>query len=114
MDYSLPPNSSLVGDRNDIGRTVEVNSVGGCFKDEQGTVLFGPFDYYYSRRFLKKTKRGESWSHESGVSGPWYIVELHNWHRSWMFKDTEVHVLNTVWLDSVTTPNCGTTRIPVI
>lgn len=92
----LPDDATLVQGRNDEGKRVTVNSVGGVLANLQGTVLVGPYTYPYIHKFKvkleKKNKFGKEKMREMSeprISIPNWLVAL-DYGRTFSFMESEL------------------------
>jgi hypothetical protein len=81
----LSDDATLVQGRNDEGKRVKVNSVGGALQDLMGTVLAGPYTYPYIHEFKVKLDKKNQYGKEkvkkvseARVSVPNWLVALDN------------------------------------
>jgi hypothetical protein len=91
MQYPVPNNTALLPGRNDEGKRVEINSVGGCFYKDEAVVLYGPFTFPYTVKVKEARKAGMppiSREHTK-TSVPHVYVYVEKWKRSFSFLESE-------------------------
>lgn len=81
----LPVDATLVQGKDDAGKRVKINSVGGALVDVDGTVLVGPYTYQYMHCY-KVTPKKEAkdrygrervkYKEEERTSAPNWLVRL--------------------------------------
>lgn len=80
LHISIPDDAYLTG-KNDKGKKVTVNSMGGAFVDKPGVVVIGPYVYPYVHKTEIKTKSRNPmaqrrYKSEDRVSAPLWLVEV--------------------------------------
>ena len=82
----------LVPGQDDTGKEVIVNSVGGFLKNEQGIVIYGPFQHPYEHKFQKFVKGRMRWIVRKGISEPNWYVHITRMDRNFSFMESEVTI----------------------
>ncbi len=81
----LPEDAVLVQGKNDAGKKVVINSVGGALVNEKGTVLVGPYTYQYVHKYKVKPKTESKdrygrervkYKEETKTSLPMWLVKI--------------------------------------
>jgi hypothetical protein len=95
MILPIPDDAYLLDGRDDKGKEVKITSVGGCFNQDTGTILHGPFVYPYDK-FVKigKPKKGEKQKVKKvpSISAPGYYVLVHRIDRALYFMPSELEM----------------------
>ena len=76
VTYTLPSTAVPVKNRNDKGRKVIINSVGGALRNISGTVVSGPFIFTYKHN---KEDKGIRRKGPIITSDPYWLVRLDDW-----------------------------------
>lgn len=73
---TLPSTSNPVVGRDDKGKKVIINSIGGALVNVRGTVIEGPFTFTYRRN---KEDKGIRKKGPIITSDPYWLVQLDDW-----------------------------------
>lgn len=97
MEIPLPLHAFSIPERDDKGKAVIINSVGGCFIKEPGVVLHGPYSYPYALKAKREKYKPVIWHH-----WPYENLTEKNKADSYNYKHG-----NAVWQWYVMVPKLG-------
>jgi hypothetical protein len=81
MLHQLIPEDSYLTKKSDAGKKVIINSSGGAFIDEPGTIIIGPYVYPYVKETEIKAKvrnpmAQKRYKSEDCISNPLWLIEV--------------------------------------